>query len=184
MDKLKPASAFGGFSKDWDGFSITEITDYELISLCVAGGQESAFAKAVKSKLKCTLPAPGTVVPAQGGSLMWTAPGQYSAMLGTRDDRADEALADALGTSGYTVLQSDGWGVLRLSGPRLYDVLERFIALDLRAAADDFAARTSAHHMAVIAVKLLDGSWLLITPRTSAGGFLSSLEHVADNAIG
>jgi len=47
----------------------------------------------------------------------------------------------------------------------------------------DFAARTSAHHMAVISVKLLDGSLALITPRTSAAGFLESLEHVVGHVL-
>ena len=103
------------------------------------------------------------------------------AMLAGHNDRADEGFADSLGDSGYAVLQSDGWGVLRLSGERLYDVLERFIALDLRRAPKNFAARTSAHHIAVIVVKLLDGSILLITPRSSAIGFLEALVHVADH---
>lgn len=184
MDKLYATPVFDSYARDRDGFSISEITDYELVALSVAAGQEAAFAKAIKSKLKCALPAPGTVVPAGNGSIMWTGQGQYLAMLSGSDDRADEALAAALGTSGHAVLQSDGWGVLRLSGERIFDVSERFIALDLRNAPDDFAARTSAHHVAVIVVKLLDGSWLLITPRTSAAGFLKALEGVADRVPG
>jgi len=47
----------------------------------------------------------------------------------------------------------------------------------------DFTARTSAHHMAVISVKLLDGSLALITPRKS-GGVLETLEHVVRNVLG
>lgn len=183
MDKLKSLSVFQGYARDWAGFSISEITDYELVSLSVASGQDANFAKAIKTALGCALPAPGTVVPAGDGSLMWTGQGQYLAMLAGQNDRADEDLAAVLGGSGYAVLQSDGWGVLQLSGERIFDVLERFIPLDLRNVTDNFAARTSAHHMAVIVVKLSGDSWLLITPRTSAAGFLDSLEHVTDNVI-
>ena len=179
MDNFSITSAFNGYSKDANGFSISEITDYELVALSAAQGEKAGFAKAVKTHMDCALPAPSTVLPAGDGSLMWTAPDQYMAMLAGHNDRADEGFANSLGDSGYAVLQSDGWGVLRLSGERLYDVLERFIALDLRRAPKNFAARTSAHHIAVIVVKLLDGSILLITPRSSAIGFLEALVHVA-----
>lgn len=181
--KWKATSVFNVYSRDWDGFSIMEITDYELVSLSAAMGQDAQFEKAVSSKLGCALPAPSCVTPAGDGSIMWTAPGQYLAMLSGQNDRADETFALALGESGYAVLQSDGWGVLRLSGDKKYDVLERFVPLDLRRAPDDFAARTSAHHIATIVVKLLDGSILLLTPRTSAAGYLEALEHVAGHVL-
>ncbi len=184
MDKLTPLSVFENYSRDWDGFSIAEITGVELVSLSVAGGHEKEFAKAMKTALGCALPAPGTVVPAGEGLVMWTAPGQYLAMIPGGNDRADEELAAAIGATGYAVLQSDGWGILQISGDKIFDVLERFVPLNLRNCADNFAARTSAHHMAVICVRLLDGAWLLLTPRTSAAGFLESLEHVTDNVIG
>lgn len=184
MDKLHQTSAFGGYARDWKGFSISEITNYELVALSAAGGQDKAFTKAIKSKFNCALPAPGKVVPTGAGALMWTGQGRYLAMLDTVDDRADEALAETLGASGYAVLQTDGWGVLQLSGDRIFDVLERFITLDLRGAPVDFAARTSAHHIAVIIVKRLNGSILLLSPRTSAVGFAQALEGVAARVLG
>lgn len=184
MSNLPSSFALKNYSRDWDGLSIAELTEFELVSVSCANGQDEAFETALTKALNCSLPKPSAVVPAGDGSIMWTAPGQYMAMLSGLNDRADQDLQAAIGTSGYTVLQSDGWAVVRLEGGRLYDVLERFIPLDLRAAATDFAARTSAHHMAVIVVKLLDGSWLLITPRSSAQGFMQSLEHIIDHVLG
>lgn len=162
---------------------MSEITDYELVALSIAQGQQAGFSKAVEIHIGSPLPEPSKVLPAGNGSIMWTGPDQYLAMLSGKNERADQDFATALGDTGYAVLQTDGWGVLRLDGPRLYDVLERFIPLDLRRAPIDFAARSSAHHMAVIVVKLLDGSLALLTPRSSARGFLESLEHVVSNVL-
>lgn len=184
MVKLHTTSTFGGYARDWDGVFISEISDYELVSLTAARGQAAAFAKAVKKALGCALPAPGTSVQAGDGCLIWTGQGQYLAMINGENDRADEPLAKTLGASGYAVLQSDGWGALDVFGNRALDVFDRFIPLNLRKAADNFAARTSAHHMAVIVVKRQNDAWHLLTPRTSAAGFLESLEHVVDNVVG
>jgi len=183
VDKLTPLSVFENYSRDWDGFSVAEITGVELVSLSVAGGHEKEFTKAIKTALGCALPAPGTVTYAGDNALIWTAPGQYLAMTPGKNDRADEDLAAKIGDAGYVVLQSDGWGILQISGNKTFDVLERFVPLDLRNCADNFAARTSAHHLAVNAVRRPDGTWQLLTPRTSAAGFLESLEHVADNVL-
>lgn len=182
MDKLQSTSVFSGYARDWAGFSVVEITDYELISLSIATGQDAGFAKAMKSRFGRALPAPGTSIAGSKGRLIWTAPGQYLAMISAENDRADEALQAAIGASGYAVLQSDGWGVLQISGDRVFDVLERFIPLDLRNSPDTFAARASAHHIAAICVRK-NADWVLLTPRTSAAGFLQSLEHAADNVL-
>lgn len=183
MGKLKEKSALGGFKQDWNGLSIAELTEFELISVAAAQGAEAEFKSRFKKALETDLPIPNQVLPAKGGSVMWTGQGQYLVMLGASGISVDVTLGKALAETAYTVLQSDGWACLRLEGERFYDVMDRFIPLDLRSVADDFAARTQAHHTSVIVVKLLDGSWLLLTPRSSAQSFLDALTHTVDNTL-
>lgn len=183
MSKLLENPALGSMGKSWEGFEITELTDYELVSLAVASGETEAFTRQYKSVFESALPAPNQILPAEGGSSMWLEPGKYLVMLGKRDVEIDRKLSAQFGESAYAVLLSDGWACLRVSGDRTLDVFERFIPLDLRNARDDFAARTSAHHIAVIVVTLLDGSYLLLTPRSSCQSFLSALIHTAENVL-
>ena len=53
MDNFSITSAFNGYSKDANGFSISEITDYELVALSAAQGEKAGFAKAVKTHMDC-----------------------------------------------------------------------------------------------------------------------------------
>ena len=83
----------------------------------------------------------------------------------------------------YAVLLTDGWTSLTLRGAQSYDVLERFIPLDIRKAPINFASRTNAHHIAVIILKFSDTEFQLLTPRSSAQSFLEGLTHTIDNVL-
>lgn len=183
MSKFNTKSALDAFSREWGGLSVKEITTFELVSIAVAKGHNAEFEQQFRAVLNTSLPMPNQVLPAEGGSVMWTGQDQYMVMLGHDNVHADTALGNKLGTSAYCSLQSDAWAVLRVEGKRMMDVFERVIPLDLSNAPANFAARTSAHHIAIIIVKLLDGSVLFLTPRSSARSFLSTLIHTVDNVI-
>ena len=97
--------------------------------------------------------------------------------------RADIEVQARLKDTAYVTLQSDGWVSLDVSGERIYDVLERFIPLDLRRVPHLFATRTSAHHIGVILLKHHDTRLQLLTPRSSAHSFLDGLVHTANNVL-
>lgn len=183
MSDLIATPALEGFSRSWTDFSIEELVDYELVLLTIAQGQDTNFTKCFKKHLKSDLPAPGQIRPAEGGSSMWLEPGKYLVMLGRCDVNADKVLAAAFGENAYTVLLSDGWACLRVEGKQTLDVFERFIPLNLRQAPIDYATRTSAHHISVIITSLLDGSYLLLTPRSSARSFLEALTRITENVL-
>ena len=184
MVSLVEKSALNGFSQIREELSVSEVTDFELISVAAARGSEIDFEKRFTKTLKISPPHPNQVVQIDGGAVIWTGQNQCLVMLGTPDVHADIKLGETLGDSAYAVLQSDGWACLRLTGGRFYDVMDRFIPLDLRRAEKDFAARTQAHHISVIVVKQLDESWLLLTPRSTAHSFMGALIHVITNVLG
>jgi len=115
---------------------------------------------------------------------MWSGQGQYVLLLSGENIQADTDIAAKLKGTAYATLQSDGWASLDIKGPRVFDVLERFIPLDLRRAPVNYAARTSAHHIAVIVLKLSETEIQLLTPRSSAQSFLDGLGRTAENVLG
>jgi heterotetrameric sarcosine oxidase gamma subunit len=183
VSKLQDNSALEAFSREWEGLKLVELIDYELVSLAVAEGQDAKFTKQFKSTFDSAIPASNQVLPAKSGWAMWLEPGKYLVMTGERNVNIDCEFAEQFGESAYAVLLSDGWACLHISGHRTLDIFERFIALDMESTPKDFAARTTAHHIAVIIVTLPDGSYLLLTPRSSNQSFLDALLHTAENVL-
>lgn len=183
MVKLTPTTALNGFAQDWPELTLKEHSAGEIISLAIAHGHDAAFAKAFKSAFGTALPMASEAVSFEGGQIIWSAVDQYLLFLDGTNDYADTEVAAKFKGAAYAALQSDAWASLELVGARVHDVLERFIALDLRAAPHHFAARTSAHHMAVIVIKHNDNAFTLMSPSSSAAGFLGALVHTIENVI-
>ena len=183
MSKLTPTLPLNGFAKDWPDFSVKEHYVGELVSLACILGQEVVFAAAFKKTFGKDLPKSNEWVKINGGFAMWSGQGQYMLLLSGENIQADIDIAKKLSGTAYVTLQSDGWASLDLIGPKIFDVLERFIPLDIRRASVNFAARTSAHHIAVIVLKFSETDVHFLTPRSSAQSFLDGLVHTADNVL-
>ena len=183
MSKLTPTLPLNGFAKDWPDFSVKEHYVGELVSLACILGQEVVFAAAFKKTFGKDLPKSNEWVKINGGFAMWSGQGQYMLLLSGENIQADIDIAEKLSGTAYVTLQSDGWASLDLIGLKIFDVLERFIPLDIRRASVNFAARTSAHHIAVIVLKFSETDVHFLTPRSSAQSFLDGLVHTADNVL-
>ena len=183
MSKLSPKSPLDGFSRKWGGLTLEEKHIGEGVSLAAALDQEEAFDVDFKKTFGTSPPPPSQAKQIEGGWAAWLGASQYMILLDSKNSRADEELAGQFGDCAYATLQTDGWALLDFTGDRAIDVLERFIPLDLRRAPKNFAARTSAHHIAVIVIKFDDDKYQLMTPRSSAKSFAVSLAHVIDNVV-
>lgn len=184
MFKLKPKFPLGAFTKEWPGFSLAESYTGELISVAYKlEEEEEEFVTNFAAALGGAIPKPNQMTAIDGGVAIWSGQDQYMLLLSEENVHADEDVSEKLGGAAYTTLQSDGWASLSIKGERALDVLERFIPLDLRGAPSNFAARTSAHHIAVIVLKFSDTQLQLLTPRSSSQSFLEGLEHVAENVL-
>jgi len=160
VSKLVSDTAFDGYSRSFDGFAITEISSFEIVSLVIADGRWIAT---------------------KDGRLLWTGQNQYFLFSEGSSDRLDEAMSEKHGANVYCTLQTDGWASLEISGSRIHDVLERFIPLDIRSWMAGNGARTSAHHMSVFILKTGDNTYEIYTPRSSSATLLESLIHVIEN---
>jgi sarcosine oxidase subunit gamma len=183
VSKITPTLPLNSFARDWPGFAIKEHYMGEIVSLaCVLGGEKN-FATQFKKALGKAPPKPNHMVEIEGGFAMWSGQGQYMLLLSDENIQADTDIAAKLKGTAYSTLQSDGWASLDIKGPRAFDVLERFIPLDIRRAPDNFAARTSAHHIAVIVLKFSETEIQLLTPRSSAQSFLEGLVQTVKNVM-
>jgi len=183
VSKLSPKSPLDGFSQKWDGLTLEEKHIGEAVSFAAALDQEKAFDTGFEKTFGTSLPLPLQAKQIEGGWAAWLGVNQYMLLLNGENSRADEELAAQFGDCAYATLQTDGWALLDFTGDRAIDALERFIPLDLRRAPKNFAARTSAHHIAVIVIKFDDDKYQLMTPRSSAQSFADSLAHVIDNVV-
>jgi len=180
---LTPTLPLGGFAREWPNFALKEYYMGELVSLACVFGKEKEFATSFETAFGKALPNPNEMVEIKGGFAMWSGQGQYMLLLSSENIQADADIAATLKGTAYVTLQSDGWASLDIKGGQALNVLERFIPLDLRRAPITFAARTSAHHIAVIVLKFSETEIQLLTPRSSAQSFLEGLVNTADNAL-
>jgi len=184
VSKLIPVKPLNGFKKTWPGFAMKEYYMGELVSLACVLGEEEKFAADFKKVFGKPPPKPNEMVEIKDGFAMWSGQGQYMLLLSGENIQADTYIASKFKDTAYATLQSDGWASLDVKGERVFDVLERFIPLDLRRAPANFAARISAHHIAVTVLKFSDTEIQLLTPRSSAQSFLDGLVHTAGNVLG
>ena len=183
MAELEKTLPLGGFAKDWPGFTIQEHYKGEMVSLACSDGEENTLSSAFKKNYGKPLPLANEMIQIKDGIIFWSGQNQYMMLLGGENSQADIKVARNLGGSVYTTLQSDGWASIDITGMRVFDVLERFIPLDLRRAPKHFATRTNAHHIACIVLKVSETEIQLMTPRSSAQSFVQALAHVADNVL-
>ncbi len=181
MPNLKQTTPLDGFKQTYNGLVVEELSGFEIVSIALVGGAEKAAAKSIKTFLGAALPKPSTWVSGKQGKTIWTSPNQYFLVAETSNDRLDEEFAAQFEGQAYFTLQTDGWACLEVSGQAVYEVLERFIPLDIRKAPIGFAGRSTAHHMSVLILKTAENSFILLTPRSSSWTFLQALEEVVKN---
>ncbi|NOX40927.1 MAG: sarcosine oxidase subunit gamma [Alphaproteobacteria bacterium] len=174
---LRAEPFLGGFSHDYGGAMVEEVTDLSLISIAQPLNGRAALAKAVQSGLGCTLPAPGSSAVAENGDLRLLCLGMDSFLVINSGGMSYDRLAAKLDGAGYTTDQSDNWVALELSGTLAYAILERLCPIDLHP--DVFPigafARTSIEHLNSIVLRQREDRFLLLCASSSATSFLHAL---------
>jgi sarcosine oxidase subunit gamma len=182
--KLTARSALGGFSRQFDGLTITEVANRAIVSIACPMDGDKALAEAVKKAFGCALPPVGQSTSGKGGvRFIGTQPGQWFAMFEFAGDDAVGEIAGKLGGKAYFTDQSDAWVMLSVSGVNCRSALERICMIDLapESFAEGAATRTTMEHLGTLIVRDGADSFLLASARSSAKSFLHAVETSAAN---
>lgn len=184
MLDLTSISAFANLRSVGDGRGVIarERTGLAIASVMARKGQSAALTAAVKEQFDINLPLGPHGSGSDATSFLGTGPGRWLVTHDAGTPRFVDKLAQQLEGLASVVDQSDGLGVLRLSGPALLDVLAKGVAIDLSASAfpAGSVAVTQIAHMGVTLWKVDEAPTIHIAvARSMAASFLHWLEASA-----
>lgn len=121
----------------------------------------------------------GTVSRADGVAYWCVAPGRWWAVAQTgRAAGIADKVAGKLGGTGYVSDQSQARALIRVTGPRVLDVLAKGCSLDLAGFGPSACAQTQIAHISA-AIAATDGGFDLLVPSGFAQDFWEWLETAA-----
>jgi sarcosine oxidase subunit gamma len=179
-DKLASVLPYDGYALDLGGVCLRVIIGKAVVSVAVPKGGMAALNSAMKKAYKLDMPKAGHSTTSHAGStrLVFTAPDQFFLIF-------DEPLVDTIanvrkqiGGAGYLSCLSDSYVIVKISGAACREALERICPIDLddKAFPLDMAARTVMEHLGVMIIRDTSDSFILMSPRSSAGSFLHAIE--------
>ncbi|MGX1788146.1 sarcosine oxidase subunit gamma [Bosea sp. NPDC055332] len=159
------------------GVTASLLDGFGLATLIAAPGRAAAASQVVEGQLGIALPSTPRIVSNAAHDVIWSGPDQWLLRTETRDGFG--GFLEVLSAQAAVSDQSDARAALRLSGPRVRDVLAKGVMLDLHAAA--FAvgdtALTSIAHIGVHLWRLADGPdgsvFEIMVARSMVGSFWS-----------
>ena len=183
---LTARAPLDGYARTVGGVALAEETGLALVSAAVPQGGDGAFAAALAEGFGAKRPATGgsALGDRHAARILGMQPDQVFILFAPPDpDRAAETVSAALGPTAYVTDQSDSWVMLRVAGAGVRAALERICPLDLddEAFPEGRVARTAMEHLAAIVLRDGADSFLLMSPRSSAGSFLHAVEVSLEN---
>ncbi|RED45781.1 sarcosine oxidase subunit gamma [Aestuariispira insulae] len=182
---LKAKSPLDGFSRDWPGITLREVTGRALVSVSIPHGGEAALGQKLSQVYGTIIPAVGesTASPVDNAHLLGLARDQFFILFDEGGQAPLAAVSAKLAEVAYLTDQSDSWAMLHISGPNSRAALARICLLDLHP--DHFqtgqVARTVMEHLGVIILRDGADSFLLLSARSSAQSFLHAVTVSAEN---
>ncbi len=180
-------SPLGRFSRESGGLTISEITDRAIVSIAIPNRGKNSLSKAIASAYKTVIPAVGrsTISKVANGRFLGMQQDQLFLMFNYSGRNAVGEVEKKLGNTAYLTDQTDSWVNLCLSGTKSGAVLERICLIDLHPSVfpKGRVTRTNMEHMAAIILHESPGTFLLLSPCSSAKSFLHALETSVHNVL-
>ncbi len=178
-------SPLNGLQRAFEGVTVEEVSGRAIVS--VAFSDRAGLEQAVRTSLDLTLPFVGNTARVETRDLLILSlqSDQIFVLFPQTGHRPDLEIAEIAGDQGLVTDQSDGWALLRVSGPGSRTALERICMLDLHP--DIFTvgavARTVMEHLGVIIHRDGEQSFLLMSARSSAESFAHAVVTSVENVI-
>lgn len=184
MADLTYVSAFANLRAAGTGSGVIarERIGLAIATVMLRKGQGAALTAAVREQFDITLPNGPHGSSSDSTSFLGTGPGRWLVTHDARTPRFVDTLSQKLEGLASVVDQSDAYGVLRLSGPAVLDVLAKGVAVDLSAPAfpAGSVAVTQIAHIGVTLWKVDEAPTIHVAvARSYAGSFLHWLEASA-----
>jgi methylglutamate dehydrogenase subunit D len=175
-------SAFAGLRTAGAGDGVVERIGLAIATIILRPGKLRELSAAVTANFAIDLPVGAEWTANNGLALLGTGPGKWLAINDSRDTEFVSNLETQLEGLASVVEQSDGLGVLRLSGPALSETLAKGVQIDL--APDAFptgsVAVTSIAHIGATLWKVDDRPTIdVAVARSLSNSFLHWLEASA-----
>jgi sarcosine oxidase subunit gamma len=180
---LKARSAFDGLlvpggPKD-AGIVVTERKDLQIATVIA---RSSGFAEAIKTAYGIALPSGPKRIVAHEITFLGTGPRAWFALRAGERPLASD-LEQSLGEHAAVADQSDGYGVLRVSGAKVRALLAKGVPIDLHPrafAADDVAVTVCSHIGIMLWRSDADSSFDIAMFRSLCSSFWSWLSESAE----
>jgi len=184
LTKLTPLD---GARHEFDGLSISEITDKSLVMLAIPSDKSQDVAGALNSSCGLSIPDMCRSAVSDDGSItLWRLQkNQLMVYFSYPEDGAESYLIDKFNAPAYYTDQSDTWAMIRVSGVESCKVLERICPLDLdpNIFSVGSVSRTVMEHIGTIIYKDNKDSFVLLTMRSFAISMMHALEVSAKNVL-
>ena len=183
--KLSPRSPLNGYKQTFGDTSLSEVTDYGLISLAIPVGKTEIFSTKIQSEYLCAVPGPGQLAVSERYDikLLWMQSHQYFLMGKYSEQLSVKIVKQRLSDIACISNQSDSWVMLYLQGQGSTNALERICPLDLHPQSfpTGSVSRTSMEHMPTVIIKKRENQFLLLGLRSSAHSFLHAIKTSIEN---
>ncbi len=163
-----------------EGVEASEVPHLSIVSIAAPLGGETRLGDAVTSVYGVDLPAIGQSVRSGKHDTLFLGlqPGQWFVVFECPEPQPLETVRARLAEAAYLTDQSDSWAIVKVSGPRSRETLNRICPVDLDpgAFATGAVARTLMEHLGVIIVREDQDTFMLMSARSSAHAFWHAVE--------
>ncbi|MCY4185661.1 MAG: sarcosine oxidase subunit gamma [Rhodobacteraceae bacterium] len=177
--QLEPFPFLWGKERYFGDNYLDIVSTQAIVSIAIPRDNEDVFASDFTNAFGSCPPEPGHSVFSQNRDFLflWMSPDQVFTLF-ERDGLYPElTVREKLGNTGYITDQTDNWCQIRLSGPDIFQAMERICPLDLNNFQVGKCARTVMEHLSSVLVRESEEGFLLLSPSSSAQSFLEAIEQ-------